>query len=83
MKLGGVIYLQSIADKRMMGTTRRNLDMFSQLCGDKALARVVLGTTVPIRSIRQGMLRVTQLPKFSFQHLAEMTITSFFFRRLF
>ena len=28
-----------------MGTTRRNLDMFSQLCGDKALARVVLGTT--------------------------------------
>ena len=28
-----------------MGTTRRNLDMFSQFCGDKALARVVLGTT--------------------------------------
>ena len=45
MTLGGVIYLQSIADKRMMGTTRRNLDMFSQFCGDKALARVVLGTT--------------------------------------
>ena len=45
MTLGGVIYLQSIADKRMMGTSRRNLDMFHQLCGDKALARVVLGTT--------------------------------------
>ena len=45
MTLGGVTYLQSIADKRMMGTTRRNLDMFSQLCGDKAPARVVLGTT--------------------------------------
>ena len=45
MTLGGVIYLQSIADKRMMGTTRRNLDMFSQLCGEKALPRVVLGTT--------------------------------------
>ena len=45
MKLGGVIYLQSIADKRMKGTTRRNLDMFCQLCGDKAFERVVLGTT--------------------------------------
>ena len=45
MTLGGVIYLLSIAEKRMKGTTRRNLDMFHQLCGDKALARVVLGTT--------------------------------------
>ena len=45
MTLGGVIYLLSIADKRMKGTTRRNLDMFQQLCGDKALARVILGTT--------------------------------------
>ena len=43
-KLGGVIYLLSITEK-MRGTTRRNLDMFHQLCGDKALARVVLGTT--------------------------------------
>ena len=45
MTLGGVIYLLSIADKRMKGTTRRNLDMFHQLCGDKALEKVVLGTT--------------------------------------
>ena len=45
MTLGGVIYLVSIADRRMNGSTRRNLDMFYQLCGDKALARVVLGTT--------------------------------------
>jgi hypothetical protein len=45
MKLGGVIYLLSIADKRMKGTTLRNLEMFFQLCGDKALARVILGTT--------------------------------------
>ena len=42
MKLGGVIYLQSIADKRMKGMTRRNLDMLCQLCGDKVF---VLGTT--------------------------------------
>ena len=45
MTLGGVIYLLSIADKRMNGSTLKNLDMFYQLCGDKALARVVLGTT--------------------------------------
>ena len=45
MTLGGVIYLQSIADKRMKGATRRILDMFHQLCGENALARVVLGTT--------------------------------------
>ena len=45
MKLGGVIYLLSIADKRMKGTTRKNLDMFRQVCGDKAFERVVLGTT--------------------------------------
>ena len=45
MTLGGVIYLLSIEDKRMKGTTRRNLDIFHHLCGDKALARVVLGTT--------------------------------------
>ena len=45
MTLGGVIYLLSIADKQMKGTTRRNIDMFHQICGDKALASVVLGTT--------------------------------------
>ena len=29
----------------MKGTTRRSLDMFHHLCGDNALARVILGTT--------------------------------------
>ena len=47
MKLAGVIYLQSVADNRMKGVTRRNLqiDILRQLCGDNPLARVVLGTT--------------------------------------
>jgi len=45
MKLGGVIYLQNIVDRRMEGATRRNLDMFRQLCGEKALAKVILVTT--------------------------------------
>ena len=43
MKLGRVIYLLSIADKRMEVVTRRNLDRFHQLCRNKAFARVVLG----------------------------------------
>ena len=42
MKLGGVIYLQSIADKRMKSMTRRNLDMLCHLYGDKFF---VFGTT--------------------------------------
>ena len=45
MKLGGVIYLQSIADNWMRGKARSNPHMFYQLCGDKYLTRVVLGTT--------------------------------------
>ena len=48
MTLGGVIYLQSIADPRMNlkdTMSCRILDMFHKLCGDEALARVVLGTT--------------------------------------
>ena len=45
MKLGGVIYLQTITDKRMKGTTLRNLKMFRRLCGEDALSKVILGTT--------------------------------------
>ena len=64
MTLGGVIYLLSIADIRMKGTTRRNLDMFHQLCGDKALARVILGTTYWGRvEGDEGVRREQQLAK--------------------
>ena len=44
MKLGGVIYLQSIGSNSMI-KARRNLPMLRQLCGDSALGSVVLGTT--------------------------------------
>ena len=37
--------------------------------------------TVPFRSIQQNMLRITRLPKFSFRHLAEMTVTILFFQQ--
>jgi hypothetical protein len=45
MKLGGVIYLHDISQTRMLGTTRKNFDMFRKLCGDGAAASVILGTT--------------------------------------
>jgi len=45
MKLGGVIYLHNIAERRMEGANRRNLEMFRKLCGKDALPRVVLVTT--------------------------------------
>jgi len=45
IKLSGIIYLQSIGDTRMYGSTLRNLKMFRQLCGDQPLKNVVLATT--------------------------------------
>lgn len=45
MKLGGVIYLHDISLSRMLGTTRKNLEVFQKLCGDDAFRSVILGTT--------------------------------------
>ena len=45
MILGGVIYLHDISQDRFSGTARRNLDMFSHLCGEAALDKVVLVTS--------------------------------------
>ncbi|KAG6851166.1 hypothetical protein H0H93_015176 [Arthromyces matolae] len=45
MKLAGVVYLHEISQPRMMGAPRRNLEMFSQLCGESAMRNVILVTT--------------------------------------
>ena len=45
MKLGGVIYLYDISLSSMLGTTRKNLEVFQKLCGDDAFRSVILGTT--------------------------------------
>jgi len=45
MKLGGVIYLHDISLSRMLGTTRKNLEVFQKLCGDDTFRSVILGTT--------------------------------------
>lgn len=44
LKLNGIIYLQSIQDPRMYGSSLRNLKMFKDLCGDSPLKNVVLVT---------------------------------------
>ena len=45
MLLGGILYLHDISIKKFTGTARRNLELFSRLCGSAAISKVVLVTT--------------------------------------
>ncbi|KAI0443047.1 hypothetical protein F4803DRAFT_550466 [Xylaria telfairii] len=44
--LHGIIYLHQISDIRMHGSAKRNLLTFKELCGEKALGKVILATTM-------------------------------------
>ncbi|RYC60016.1 hypothetical protein CHU98_g6190 [Xylaria longipes] len=44
--LHGIIYLHRICDIRMQGSAKRNLLTFKELCGEKALGKVILATTM-------------------------------------
>ena len=44
LKLTGIVYLQSIMDPKMYGSSLRNLRMFKDLCGESPLKNVVLAT---------------------------------------
>ncbi|SPJ82037.1 uncharacterized protein FTOL_09442 [Fusarium torulosum] len=44
--LDGIIYLHRISDVRMQGSARRNLVTFRELCGEDALKRVILASTM-------------------------------------
>ncbi|KAM0442770.1 hypothetical protein ACHAQK_003826 [Fusarium lateritium] len=44
--LDGIIYLHRISDVRMQGSARRNLVTFRKLCGEDALKRVILASTM-------------------------------------
>ena len=46
IKLAGIVYLHKITDNRMAGAPHRNLRMFSQLCGDQGVKKVILVTTM-------------------------------------
>ncbi|KAH6879631.1 P-loop containing nucleoside triphosphate hydrolase protein [Coprinopsis sp. MPI-PUGE-AT-0042] len=43
--ISGVVYMNDISQKRMFGSTRMNLKMFTKLCGDDAFEKVVLATS--------------------------------------
>lgn len=45
MQLSGIIYLHSISEPRMTGSSLQNLRMFRKLCGDGSLKNVILATT--------------------------------------
>ena len=63
MKLGGVIYLHDMSQPRMLGTTRKNFEMFEVLCGTNAAKAIVLGMTkseelpLGVRKKRKEQLR--------------------------
>lgn len=66
--LHGIIYLHRIADVRMQGSAKRNLLMFKKLCGEDALKKVVLATTmwdkVPRREAEEREKQLIETPEF-------------------
>lgn len=46
IRLDGIIYLHRISDVQMQGSARRNLVTFNKLCGEGALKRVILASTM-------------------------------------
>jgi hypothetical protein len=44
-KITGIIYLHEITQPRMRGSFRQNYDLFGKLCGNEAMANVVIATT--------------------------------------
>lgn len=60
--LHGIIYLHRISDARMQGSAKRNLVMFKKLCGQDALKRVILVTTMWDKvSENEGIAREQEL----------------------
>ncbi|KAJ3484500.1 hypothetical protein NLI96_g5612 [Meripilus lineatus] len=45
-QLSGIIYLHRISDFRMGGTSRKNLNVFREICGEEALKNVTVATTM-------------------------------------
>lgn len=44
--MSGIIYLHRISDFRMGGTSRKNLNVFREICGEEALKNVTVATTM-------------------------------------
>lgn len=45
IKLSGIIYMHALEDRRMNGSSLRNLKMFRQLCGDQSMKNVIMVTS--------------------------------------
>ncbi|KAH8074810.1 P-loop containing nucleoside triphosphate hydrolase protein [Cristinia sonorae] len=45
-RLNGIIFLHRISDFRVSGVTRRNFNLFRNLCGDENLSHVVIATSM-------------------------------------
>lgn len=45
IQLSGIIYMQAITDRKMYGSSLRNLKMFKELCGDNPLRNVIFTTS--------------------------------------
>lgn len=74
MRLAGIIYLHEITQPRMLGTSRKNLDMFTRLCGPEAIKNVILITTKwdELSSEGIGRLRESQLKGEHWRHMVDM-----------
>ncbi|KAG6833280.1 hypothetical protein H0H87_009455 [Tephrocybe sp. NHM501043] len=74
MKLAGVIYLHEITQPRMLGTSRKNLDLFARLCGPDAIKNVILATTKwdELPNDETGQLRESQLKGEHWKHMVEL-----------
>ena len=82
MKVAGVIYLHDISLTRMHGTSRRNLEVFSHLCGDSALDKVILATTMWNRvEEKEGTGRESDLRGILWKRMINQGSTMFRFTR--
>ena len=62
VRLNGILYFHRISDNKMQGSAKKNLMMFKKLCGEDALKKVLLVTTMWDRvSMEEGIKREDQL----------------------
>lgn len=68
MLLHGIVYLHRITNVPMHGSAKKNLLMLKKLCGDDALRKVVLTTTmwdkVPNREAEDREQQLVDTPEF-------------------
>ena len=80
MQVAGVIYLHGISQTRMQGTSRRYLDVFSRLCGDSALDKVILATTMwDVVKEKEGAERELDLRRMFWKKMISQGSTMFRF----